>query len=55
MLYFCLHLASVNHGMATCINKRVTAPPLRVLPQPVAMEERPAYDDESDGIHAGIM
>ena len=53
--YFCLHLASVNHGMGTSIKYLVTPPFDSVEPHPVAIPIKPAYVAESDGIQEGTM
>ncbi len=53
--YFCLHLASVNHGMGTSIKYLVTAPFDSVVPHPVAIPIKPGYVEESDGIQAGTI
>lgn len=53
--YFCLHLASVNHGIGTSIRYLVMAPLDSVVPQPVATPIRPAYEELSDGMHAGTI
>ena len=53
--YFCLHLASVNHGMGTSIKYLVIAPFDSVVPQPVATPINPAYEELSEGIQAGTI
>ena len=37
----------------TCIKYRDVVPPDEVVPQPVAVDDIPAYVDDSDGMHAG--
>ena len=40
-------------GIVTCIKYRDVGPSDEVVPHPVAVDDLPAYVDESDGMQAG--